>query len=288
MYKKVVCLLIITLVQTNLQAQKKSNLVFLNHIYFVLDSNTYAHIFDSAFLQQIGNTKAASVTTTDESWSGKYFYGRDSYFELFSPTGFEGAAIGDVGFGFMTFKQGDIWEVKKNWKDNSKDSVITDTSTYVSDGKRQEWYYSLNLSAVDSLLSVSAWVMENTPGILKAAGFSDEEIKKPISWQEYVEKKYKTNFTKAFNRITSVELITNKDEYDYLKKSFSGFGLLKKNHRFYNDFVTIKCTIENVASTKLKTVVIELNEGFPERTIIMSTHLTMHVKDKSASLIFNY
>ncbi len=117
--------------------------------------------------------------------------------------------------------------------------VKTDTSTYISKGEKHTWYYSIYLSAVESLLPVSAWVMENTPDILKETGFTDEEIKKPISWQEYIEKESKRKFTKAFNSITSVELITNKYEYDYLKKSFLGFGLKESNNSFFNEYITL-------------------------------------------------
>ncbi len=288
MRKIILYIIFMTTICAEMHAQKNSTPVFLNHVYFVLDSNTYMHVFDSAFLQQIGDTVEKKVITSTESWSGKYLSGRNSYFELFQPKGFEGAVVGDLGFGFMTFKQGDIEQVKRKWKNNSKDSVKTDTSTYISKGKKHTWYYSIYLSAADSLLHLSAWVMENTPDILKETGFADEEIKKPISWQEYREKQSKTKFTKAFSSITSVELITNKYDYDYLKKSFLGFGLKENNNSFFNEYITIKYAIENISSTKLKKVEIELNNSFDEHTIVMSDHLTMHIKGKSASLIFNY
>ncbi len=110
-----------TTICAEMHAQKNLTPVFLNHVYFVLDSNTYMHVFDSAFLQQVGDTAEKKVTTSTESWSGKYFSGRNSYFELFPPKGFEGAVVGDLGFGFMTFKQGDIEQVKKKWTNNNKD-----------------------------------------------------------------------------------------------------------------------------------------------------------------------
>ena len=87
----------------NAHAQKDSTQVFLNHIFIVLDSNVYKHVFDSPFLQEIGDTVEKATSTTNESWSGKYFSGRDSYFELFPPNGVQGSKVGSIGFGFMTF-----------------------------------------------------------------------------------------------------------------------------------------------------------------------------------------
>src|SRR5450631_3146450 len=174
-------LVLSVIVSTNVKAQINRVPVFLNHLYFVLDSNTYAHIFDSAFFQQIGNTTETKTTTTAGSWTGKYLRGRDSYLEVFPPKGFAGATEGNIGFGFMNLKQGDVNKLEANWKANSKDSVKSDTSTLLKDGIKLSWFYSLSLYSVDSLIPASAWVMENTPDMLKARGFTEEEIKKPIS-----------------------------------------------------------------------------------------------------------
>jgi Family of unknown function (DUF5829) len=279
-------LVLSAIVSTNAKAQINRVPVFLNHLYFVLDSNSYAHIFDSAFLQQIGNTTEKKTTTTGSSWSGKYLNGLDSYFEVFAPKGFTGATEGNIGFGFMTFKQGDINKLEANWKADSKDSVKRDTSILLKDGIKLSWFYSLSLYSVDSFIPASAWVMENTPDMLKARGFTEEEIKKPISWGEFVEKRSKTKFTKAFNRITSVEIITNKKEFDYLNKSFLGFGLKEKNNTFFNDYISIKYSIADIPSTELKEVEIELNNSFKEQTIFVSPKFSLHVKDKSARLVF--
>lgn len=282
------CLVLSAIVSTYAKAQIDRVPVFLNHLYFVLDSNSYAHIFDSAFLQQIGNTTERKTTTMGSSWSGKYLNGRDSYFEFFAPKGFTGATEGNIGFGFMTFKQGDIFKLEANWKADSKDSVKRDTTTLLRDGTKLSWFYSLSLYSVDSLVPATAWVMENTPDLLRARGFTEEEIKKPISWGEFVEKKSKTKFTKAFNRITSVEILTNKKEFDYLNKSFLGFGLKAKSNTFFNDYISIKYSIADIPSTELKEVEIELNNSFKDQTIFLSPKFSLHVKDKSARFVFSH
>ena len=71
-------------------AQNKLPAISLNHIYIVLDSETYNNLFDSSFMEkELGNIKSTSVTTTDDSWSGKYFFGKKSYLEFFNKKSFK-------------------------------------------------------------------------------------------------------------------------------------------------------------------------------------------------------
>jgi hypothetical protein len=67
-------------------AQDKPPEIYLNHLFVVLDSATYTNLFDSPFIsEKLGMIDTSSVTTTEESWSGKYLYGMNSYFEFFQP-----------------------------------------------------------------------------------------------------------------------------------------------------------------------------------------------------------
>jgi hypothetical protein len=259
---------------------------YLNHVFFVLDSNSYAHVFDSAVFQKIGFAMVNKTTTTEGSWYGKYLMGRDSYFEVFYPTGLTGSSVGNFGFGFMTTTSGDIDHLEAQWKADYKDSVKRDTSTVVNNGAKLHWFYSLSLRTVDSSKSGSAWVMENTPDVLKSAGFTDDEMKKPILWHDFMEKRMKRKSTKSFNRIVAVEIITNKKELGYFKKSFLGFGLTEKDHAFYNGNIQITYTLADIPTSELKSVEIELTDSFSEQTIALSERLNMHVKDKRATLFF--
>jgi hypothetical protein len=262
--------------------------VYLNHVFFVLDSNSYAHVFDSAIFQKIGFAMVNKTTSTAGSWYGKYLMGRDSYFEVFYPSGLKGSSVGDFGFGFMTTTSGDIDHLEVQWKADYKDSVKRDTNMMIKNGTKLPWFYSLSLYTADSSKSGSAWVMENTPDMLKSAGFTDDEIKKPLLWHNFREKLIKMKITKSLNRIIAVEIITNKKELGYFKKSFLGFGLIEKNHTFYNENIQITYTLADIPTSELKSVEIELTDSFAEQTIVLGDRLTMHVKDKSAKLFFTH
>src|SRR5262249_52947040 len=149
------------------------------------------------------------------------------------------------------------------------------------------WFYSVSLYTRDTLLPAYTWIMENTPEDLKGTGFTDEEIKQPISWPTYIEKLSGKKFTKAFDRIIEVDLISGGKEYDYLKHSFLDFRLKLKRHNFYNDHINIHCRKYKRSSTKIRKITIELNKSFDERVLTLNNHLVLHVKGRTASFNFN-
>ncbi len=261
--------------------------VYLNHVFFVLDSNTFAHLFTDNYLQTIGDTSEKKTSTSNDSWSGRYFFGKNSYFEFFAANGFHGDVEGGCGFGFMTNKSGDFTTIKNNWEKVYKDSLQTDTIIVTSRGPAHKWFYAISLP-LDTTMTATTWLMENTPDELKSVGFTDEEIKQSISWQQYYEKRYQKKFFKPFNKIKSVEIVTNKKEYEYLKTSLLGFGLKEVNNSFYNDEVKFKYTIANVAGTKLKSVTIALDETLPKHLVVISNHLKLNVDGKTGVFTFNY
>ncbi len=270
-------------------AQRKLPEVYMNHFFIVLDSTTYAKLSDSSLqLQNLGNLKVKTVNTAGDSWSGKYLYGKNGYFEFFSKKGYEGAAIGDCGLGFITGKSNDISIIEKNWKEKSHDSLGRDTAMFMVGDKAEPWYYSIYNDDGDTLSPFATWLMENTPEELLKAGFSEDEIRNEITWDQYAAKRNKQTFIKPFNRIKEVELTLNQKEYDYLKKSLLGFGFREKKNAFVNNSVEIKYSIDERFLFPLKKVEIELTGTFPEGDIKISDHLIIHVRGKAATWEFSY
>lgn len=285
--KKIIIVLLGIVTANYIQAQTEPK-VFLNHLFFVLDSSTFNHLFDDNYVLEIGDTSIKSTTTTTASWTGKYLMGKQSYLEFFSSSSFKQVPEQGFGFGFMTYKSGDINQIKNNWKHKTTDSIETDTMIVPASGKLLPWFYDISLYTLDTLPMVSTWLMENTPDEFKSVGFTDEEIKQPISWQQYSEKRRHKLNTKPFDHISEVELVTNAKEYNYLKKSLIGFGLKDDGRKFYNDEVQIKYSIANVPSTKLKSVTIELDNALPDHEVVMNDHLMLFISSKTAMLKFNY
>lgn len=275
--------------QHSVYAQNKIPEIYLNHLYIVLDSTTYNQLFDAPLMsQKLGNTKTSSITTSNDSWSGKYLYGKNGYFEFFTTNSYKGATLGDCGIAFMTVKANDIWKIESNWKETTNDSVERDTTIYMADGKPEPWFYTLNLSNKDSIHPFSVWLMENTTEELKATGFSDEELKNKIKWEEYSAKRSKKEFTKSFDRINAIELSVNSKELEHLHKSLLGFGLTKKGETYFNNQIKIKYSINEGYPVRLKTVETELSEKLSKKKIKISNNLVLHVNGRKAKWEFIY
>lgn len=274
-------------IQPVLYGQSKMPESYLSHMYIVLDDDTYKHLFDSVFIkEQIGDLRTDSVVTADDSWFGKYLHGKNAYFEFFPPNGFKGASVGDIGFGFMTYTSGDIWQIKNKWQQTTADSVQTDTTNYKEGDQSYPWYYAIYLSQEDSAPPLSVWIMENTPELLKQTGFSDEEIKNKITWETYTLKKSGKLFNKFFNRITAVTLSAGPSEYDHLSKSLSGFGFRQQGNHFSNGSISITCRLQSNTAMHIETIETELLQAFPSRNIKISNSLTLKISGNKAVWIF--
>ncbi len=89
---------------------------FLNHFYVVVDAATYEAARTSAFLtREFAPFEARSTVRNDRSYTGIYWYGRRTYFELFEP-GEQGPA-GASGLALGVEEPGASAVVKQRWED---------------------------------------------------------------------------------------------------------------------------------------------------------------------------
>lgn len=286
MQNGLILLIIMFFTSQAMNGQRRMPDIYLNHVFIVLDSTTYKTLFEAAFIEQkIGDVKTTTTSTTDGAWSGKYLYGKNGYLEFFRSEALEGSATGDFGLGFMTFKSNDIFHIKNIWESAAPDTVELDTTTYVSSEIIKPWFYSINLFRADTS-SLSAWIMENTPDDLMTAGFASSELNDRIDREHYVERSSRKKFTKYFDRIISIHLNVNKNDYEYLKRSFYGFGLRQRGNTFFNRYVRISCTIDPHPGIQLKYVEIGLSEFLINKMVRISDHLSLQIKGRSAIFIF--
>ncbi|MEZ0314816.1 MAG: DUF5829 family protein, partial [Myxococcota bacterium] len=72
----------------------------LNHFYVTLDTATYAAIRDSKLLkEQFGVFEERTTKRGDITYTGIYFYGDQTYFEIFNPDGKANPASNGIAFG---------------------------------------------------------------------------------------------------------------------------------------------------------------------------------------------
>jgi hypothetical protein len=179
----------------SLSAQKIDSIpsVCLNHVLIYLDSSTYQNLFNSSFLSDtLGNCEAHTQKTVDDEWSGKYLFGEEGYLEFFSTEGANVTPAGSFGFGFITFRTGDIWKIRDNWQKHTTEVIWTDTTIYEDKGTKKSLFYSIGLAPEDRNKFLPVWLMENTPEHLKETGYNDSELKEEISWGTYFKKRLKS------------------------------------------------------------------------------------------------
>lgn len=89
--------------------------VFLNHFYVVVDAETYAAVQASALLtRELAPFEKRTTQRNDTSYTGLYWYGRRTYFELFEP-GAQGP-VGASGLALGVEAPGGSAAVEQAWK----------------------------------------------------------------------------------------------------------------------------------------------------------------------------
>jgi len=97
-------------------ASERGPVVTLNHFYVVVDAPTYQAARTSGFLtREFAPFEARTTVRNDKSYTGIYWYGRRTYFELFEP-GAEGPA-GASGLALGVEKPEESALVKQRWND---------------------------------------------------------------------------------------------------------------------------------------------------------------------------
>lgn len=84
-------------------------LLFYNHSYGVVDRETADAVEDSAYIREFANFEVRTTTGSDgATWTGRYLYGRETYFELFGVGDLPGSPFGTAGLAVSTEHDGDL------------------------------------------------------------------------------------------------------------------------------------------------------------------------------------
>jgi hypothetical protein len=140
--------------------------VYLNHFYVVLDAPTYRKIDGNTGMQdRFAVFERRSTTRTDISYTGIYFYGDSTYFELFDRAGRgkETQTVGGIAFGVD--RPGDAEQLLDAWKDAGLkpfDMLVTRGEG----GKQLPWFRMFATRPRSASAAVDYWSMEYDPQFL--------------------------------------------------------------------------------------------------------------------------
>lgn len=134
--------------------------VFLNHFYAVVDRETYEAIGASDFLRtEFAAFEQRSTLTGDgESWTGTYFYGRETYFEFFATSSEDPDGVAGIGLGVDG--AGELEAVKSSLTDDGVAVLSADSRTRVRAEKEIPWFHWIGFEDEPEDPAFDVWIMQ--------------------------------------------------------------------------------------------------------------------------------
>jgi len=133
--------------------------VYLNHFYVTLDRETYRAIQSSGFLTtEFAPFEQRTTQRQDTTYTGAYFYGRNTYFEFFQE-GEEGRATGASAVAFGIETAGGAARVADAWK-KSSGSSFTMVITRKTETAEPQWFHMATPALSPRAGAFRTWVME--------------------------------------------------------------------------------------------------------------------------------
>lgn len=266
-----------------------------NHLYVVIDSTTYKYLSDSLpILADFSIMKESRTDAGDESWSGKYLYGKNHYLEIFRPEGYEGAKLGDFGMGFMPNKLGTLDSLHRHWSQRL-DSVEREDQTLVDDGVTYPWFTALSIPNLDSL-QLNIWLMEHAREDMLYYGFTEKDLMNEIDYWDYTRHKKAKNlktspdsvaYNKLFDKVTLVHLVLSSKEVAYLRQYLLDFGFSEHDNAFRGNDIDVKYEIDEDRHFMLKQMDFQLSKSL-QKTEYSVSNIDIIVTGNKASFKFNY
>jgi hypothetical protein len=161
--------------------------VFLNHFYVVLDSSTCRAVEENAFLQNhFAAHEKRTTTNADITYTGLYFYGIHTYFELFDVAESPGRGLGDSGVAFGVDQPGAIRVLEQKFATSLDPSLKTVTRLYR--GKQIPWFFMATPRSLPYESELSSWVMEYHPEFLASWNPRPSETNRGISRKDVLKR----------------------------------------------------------------------------------------------------
>jgi hypothetical protein len=147
-------------------AETKMPVVSLNHVYRVLDPETFHAAEASDYLRTtFAAFERRTTKSGDDSWTGLYFYGESTYFEFLAGDPKRDRPVGQSGLAFGIEEEGGSKAIRKALDGLGLGSARTMDRTRETAGKMVPWFQMTGFEPKDPVLV--AWVMEYSTAFLK-------------------------------------------------------------------------------------------------------------------------
>jgi hypothetical protein len=139
--------------------------VFLNHFYVVLDSVTYRAIEEDMFLRKhFAINEGRTTVRADQTYTGLYFYGTNTYFEFFDVANSPRPRVGDSGIAFGVDHPGAIEDLMKTRRLEFEPDLKLVTRFFQNN--QVPWFHMATPKSLPYEGGMSSWVMEYHPEFL--------------------------------------------------------------------------------------------------------------------------
>jgi hypothetical protein len=142
--------------------------IFLNHIYVVVDSETYSKIYESEYINNVfsGCEKRTTFADSGDSWSGFYIRGKNTYIEFFSPQkSFNLQTVGNLGIAFSVDELEELDSVYSVLLEKMPQNVKKTTrDKQFGNDKSLKWFEYLPFTYGDTNPpKINTWIMTYYP-----------------------------------------------------------------------------------------------------------------------------
>ncbi len=138
----------------------------LNHFYVTVDSETYRAIEADPFLRsELAASETRTTRRTDMSYSGLYFYGASTYFELFDASESPDRKLGASGVAFGVDRSGGLAALAR--EPGAELAVAPEPITRQFGERQVPWFFIATPKWLASDSGFNAWVMEYHPSFLQ-------------------------------------------------------------------------------------------------------------------------
>ncbi|MXX04838.1 MAG: hypothetical protein F4X08_02265 [Gemmatimonadetes bacterium] len=207
--------------------------VYLNHLLIFLDAETYRSIGASGFLNEhfaCSEERTTHDQATDMSWTGRYYYGRETYFEFMDPARTSWAPRDAIAFGIE--QEGGSEDLAGRLERAMKRDITRFKRKRRYRDQDIPWFWTVDIPRKDDARLIS-WVMEYDPGFLNRWA-PDLPPKKPGAGTAGIARSgFLTRYRSAigddlpgrvFRDITSVTVTLPPDEADLLEAELGVYG----------------------------------------------------------------
>lgn len=207
--------------------------VYLNHLLIFLDAETYRSIGASGFLN--GHFACSEERTTHDqatgmSWTGRYYYGRETYFEFMDPGRTSWAPRDALAFGME--QEGGSEELAGRLERTLKRDITRFKRKRRYRDQDIPWFWTVDIPRKDDARLIS-WVMEYDPGFLDRWAPDLPPGKRGAGTASIARSGFLTRYRSAigddlpgrlFQDITSVTVTLPSDEADLLEAELGVYG----------------------------------------------------------------